>query len=131
MTDLTLPDDQDEDEEMSDEEPDSPDMPTTGWIGLKTVRLNDGSHRVIRLAIGSSPTTSGNIQICEELTYVDNIEVSNLPTESIEILVSDPPDSHVRLHLFSLGSVDRDVFLTRNTWDTPSIHWSRVALPQG
>ena len=55
MTDLTLPDDQDEDEEMSDEESGSPDMPTTGWIGLKTVRLNDDSHRVIRLGTGSSP----------------------------------------------------------------------------
>jgi len=62
---------------------------------------------------------------------VDNIKLSNLLTESIEILVSDPPDSHVRLHLFSLGSVDRDVFLTRIAWDTQSISWSRVALPQG
>ena len=53
VTDLTLPDDQDEDEEMTDEEPGSPDMPTKGWIGLKSVRLNDGSHRVIRLAMSS------------------------------------------------------------------------------
>ena len=130
MTDLTLPDDQDEDEEMSDEESGSPDMPTTGWIGLKTVRLNDDSHSH-KARNRLLTTTSGDIQICEELTYMDNIKLSNLLTESIEILVSDPPDSHVRLHLFSLGSVDRDVFLTRIAWDTQSISWSRVALPQG
>ena len=65
MTDLTLPDDQDGDEEMSEEEQGSPDMPTKGWIGLKTVRLNECSHRVIRLALGSSSATSGEIQIGE------------------------------------------------------------------
>jgi len=62
-TDLTNPDDQDGDEEMSDEEQASPDMSTKGWIGLKTVRLNDGSHRVISTALGSSSATSGEIQI--------------------------------------------------------------------
>ena len=113
MTDLTLPDYQDEDEEMSDEEPGSPDMPTKGWIGLRTVRLNDGRHRIIRLTRGSPSATSGDIQISEELTYVDDIEVSNLPTDSIKILLSGPPDSNVRLHLISLREVDRDVFLTR------------------
>jgi len=78
VTALTLPDDPDEDEELSDEEPGSPDIPTEGWIGLRTVRLNDGSHRVIRLTRGSPSATSGDIQIGEELTYVDDIEVSNL-----------------------------------------------------
>jgi len=65
VTYLTLPDDQDKDEEMSDKEQGSPDMPTKGWIGLKTVRLNECSHRVIRLALGSSSATSGEIQIGE------------------------------------------------------------------
>jgi len=77
VTNLTLPDDQDENEEMSDEEPGSPDMPTKGWIGLKTVRLNDSSHRVIRLTRGSPSATSGDTssdQISEELPYVDDIE---------------------------------------------------------
>jgi len=129
VTNLTLPDDQDEDEEMSDEEPGSPYMPTKGWIGLRTVRLNDGSHRVIRLTRGSPPATSGDIQIGEGPTCIDDIEVSNLPTESIEILLSGLPDSNVRLHLISLGGVDRDVFLTRVTWDKPSISWSRAILP--
>ena len=63
MIDLTLLDDQDGDEEMSDEELESPDMPTKGWIGLKTVRLNDGSHIVTRLAPDSSSATSGKNQI--------------------------------------------------------------------
>ena len=43
VNDLTLPDDQDQDE-ASNEKPGNPDMPTKGWIGLKSVRLNDGSH---------------------------------------------------------------------------------------
>jgi len=63
-TNLTLLDDQDEDEEISDEEPDSPDMPTKGWIGLRTVRLNAGRHRVIRLTVvtrGCPSATSGDI----------------------------------------------------------------------
>ena len=50
------------------------------------------------------------VQIGEELTHVDDIEVSNLPIESIHILLSGPPDSKVRLHLISLGGVGRDVF---------------------
>jgi len=41
------------------------------------------------------------------------MEVSNLLTESIEILLSGPPDSIVRLHLTSVGGVGRGVFLTR------------------
>jgi len=57
VTDLTLPDDQDKDEEASNEEPGNSDMPTKGWIWLKTVRLNDGSHRVIMLTMGSSSAT--------------------------------------------------------------------------
>ena len=129
VTDLTLLDDQDEDEEMSNEEPGSPDMPTKGCIGLGTFWLNDGSLGVLRLTRGSPPAISGDIQIGEELTYVDDIEVSNLPTESIEILFSGPPDSNVRLHLTSLGEVDRHVFLTRVAWDKPSISWSRAVLP--
>jgi len=129
VTDLTLPDDQDEDEEMTDEEPGSPDMPTKGWIGLKSVRLNDGSHRVIRLATGSSSATSGKFRIGEELTLVDDIDVRSLPTESIEILLSGPPYSSVRLHLISLGGVGRDVFRTGIAWDKPSISWSRAVLP--
>jgi len=71
VTDLTLLDDQDGDEEMSDEELGSPDMPTKGWIGLKTVRLNHGRHIVIRLAPDSSSATSGEIQksVCVALFY--------------------------------------------------------------
>ena len=49
-------------------------MPTKEWTGLKTIRLNDGSHRVIKLVIGSPSATSGDIQIGEELTHVDDIE---------------------------------------------------------
>ena len=129
VTYLTLRDEQDEDGEVSDEELGIPDMQAKGWIGLRTVRLNDGSHRVIRLTRGSPSATSGDIQIGEDLTYVDDIEVSNLPTESIEILLSGPSDSNVRLHLISLGGVDRDVFLARIAWDKPSISWSRAVLP--
>jgi len=62
VTNLTLPDDQDDgDEEMSDEDQGSPDMPTKGWIGLETVRLNDGSHRVLRVSLGSPSAASGEI----------------------------------------------------------------------
>ena len=129
VTYLTLPDDDGEDGEVSDEELNIPDMQTRGWIGLSTVRLNDDSHRDIRLTRGSPSATSGDIQIGEELTYVGNIEVSNLPTESIEILLLGPPDYNVRLHLISLGGFDRDVFLTRIAWDKPSISWSRAVLP--
>ena len=46
----------------------------------------------------------------EELTHVDDIEVSNLPIESIDVLPSGSPDFKVRLHLISLGGVGRDVF---------------------
>jgi len=130
VTDLTLPDDQDRDEEMSHQEPGSPKMPKKGWIGLKTVRPNDGSHRVIRLVPGSSSATSGEIQIDEELTLVDDIKVSNLPTELMEILLSGPLDCSVRLPLISLGGVGRDVFITRIVWDKPSISWSRAAQGQ-
>ena len=42
--------DLDGDEGISDEEQGSPDKPAKleGWIGLRTSRLNDGSHRFIR-----------------------------------------------------------------------------------
>jgi len=55
---------------MSDDELGNPDMPTKGWTRLKTTRLNDGSHRVIKLVIGSPSATSGDIQIGEEFTHV-------------------------------------------------------------
>jgi len=96
---------------------------------LKTTRLNDGSHRIIKLSSGSPSATSGDILMGEELTHVDDIEVSNLPIESIDVLVSGAPDSKVRLHLISLGGVGRDVFLNRITWDRPSISWSRAVYP--
>ena len=55
--------------------------------------------------------------------------MSNLLTESVEILFSGFPDSNVRLHLMSLGEVGRDVFVTRIACDKPAIRWSRVVLP--
>jgi len=65
----------------------------------------------------------------EELTHVDDIEVSNLQTVSIDVLLSGSPDSNVRLHLISLGGVERDVFLNKIAWDKPSISWSRAVYP--
>jgi len=56
----------------------------------------------------------------------NDIEVSNLPIESIDVLLSGSPDSKVRLYLISLGAVGRDVFLNRIAWDKPSISWSRA-----
>jgi len=106
-------------------------MPTKGWTGLKSTRLNDGSHRVIKLVIGSPSATSGDIQIGGELIHVDDIEVSNLPIESIDILLSGPQDSNVCLYQISLGGVGRDVFLNRIAWDKTriSISWSRAVNP--
>ena len=103
----------DVDEGISDDGQGNPDMLSKGWTGSKTTRLNDGSHRIIKLAIGSPSATSGDIQMGEELTHVDDIEVSNPPVESIDVLLSGAPDSKVRLHLISLGGVGRDVFLNR------------------
>jgi len=129
MTNLTLPNDPDEDEDMSDDEVGNPDMSTKGLTGLQTTRLNDGSHRVIKLVMGSPSATSGDIQIREELTHVDDIKVSNLRIESTDVLLSGPPDSNVCLYLISLGGVGRDVFLNRTVWDKPSISWSRAVHP--
>ena len=77
-------------------------------------RLNDGSHRVIKLVMGSSSATSGDIQINEELTHVGDIKVSNLPTELIEILLSGPLDANVRLYLISLDQIQ-----ARETYTPP------------
>jgi len=131
VIDLTSPNERssDEDEGTSDDEQGNPDMPSKGWTSLKTTRLNDGSHRVIKLANGSPSATSGDIQMGEELTHVDDIEVSNLPIESIDVLLSGSPDSKVRLHLISLGGVGTDVFLNRIAWDKPSTSWSRAVYP--
>jgi len=131
VIDLTSPNEtgSDVDDDISDDEQGNPDMPTKGWTGLKTTRLNDGSHRVIKLVIGSPSATSGDIHMGEELTHVDDIEVSNLPIESIDILLSDPPDSNVRLYLISLGGLGRDVFLNRIAWDKLLISWSRAVHP--
>jgi len=59
---LTLPNerDSDEEEDISGDEQGNPDMPPKGWTRLKTTRLNNGSHRVIRLVIGSPSATSGD-----------------------------------------------------------------------
>jgi len=65
----------------------------------------------------------------EELTHVDDIEVSNLQTVSIDVLLSGSPDSNVRLHLISLGGVGRDVFQNKIAWDKLSISWSRAVYP--
>jgi len=128
---LTSPNERgsDVDEGISDDEQGNPDMPSKGWTGLKTTRLNDGSHRVIKLAIGSPSATSGDIQMGEELTHVDDIKVSNLLMKSIDVLLSGPPDSNIRLHLINLGGVGRDVFLNRIAWDKPLISWSRAVYP--
>jgi hypothetical protein len=131
VIDLTSPNERgsDVDEGISDDEQGNPDMLLKGWTRLKTNRLNDGSHRVIKLAIASPSATSGDVQMGEEFNHVDDIEVSNLPMESIDVLLSGPPDSKVRLHLISLGGVGRDVFLNRIAWDKPSISWSRAVYP--
>jgi len=86
-------------------------------------QAHDGSHRVIRLTRGSPSATNGDIQIGEELTYVDDIEERNFSTESIEILLLGLPDSNVRLQVINLGGVGRDIFLPRVAWDKPSINW--------
>jgi len=128
---LTSPNerDSDVDEGISDDGQGNSDMPSKGWTGLKITRLNDGSLRIIKLAIGSPSATNGEILMGEELTHVDDIEESNLPIESIDVLLSGAPDSKVRLHLISLGGVGRDVFLNRIVWDKPSISWSRAVYP--
>jgi len=48
--------------DSSDEEQGSPDMPTKGWTGLKTARLNDDSHRVIRFAAELSAASSTSVR---------------------------------------------------------------------
>jgi len=116
----------DVDEGISDDGQGNSDMPSKGWTSLKTTRLNDVSHRIIKLAIGSPSATSGDILMGEELTHVDDIEVSNLPIESTDVLLSGPPDSKVRLQLISIGGVGRDICLNRIAWDKPSISWSRA-----
>jgi len=128
---LTSPNERgsDVDEGISDDKQGNPDMLLKGWTRLKTNRLNDGSHRVIKLAIASPSATSGDVQMGEEFNHVDDIEVSNLPMESIDVLLSGPPDSKVRLHLISLRGVGRDVFLNRIAWDKPSTSWSRAVYP--
>ena len=80
-------------------------------------------HIIIKLTIGSPSATSGDILMGEELTNVDDIQVGNLPIESIDVLrlLSGSPDSKVRLHLISLRGVGRDVSLNRITWDKLSI----------
>jgi len=127
VTDMTLQNSQDE--EISEKEQGSQDMPTKGWIGLNTIRLNDGSHRVIEMASGSVSAIGGELQIGEELTLIDDTESANLPTESVGVLLSDSPASSVRLNQVSLGGVGRDVIMTRTAWDKPAISWSRAVLP--
>jgi hypothetical protein len=63
VIDLTSPNERgsDADEDISNDEQGNPDMPTKGWTGLKTTRLNDGSHKVIKLVIGCPSATSGDI----------------------------------------------------------------------
>ena len=80
MTDLTLQDSQDE--ETSEDEQGSQDMPTKKGIGLKTTRLNGGSHRVIGMASSSASAASGELQIGEEITSIDNTDLANMPKES-------------------------------------------------
>jgi len=105
VIDLTSPSERgsDVDEGISDDGQGNPNMPPKGWTSLKTTRLNDGSYRIIKLAIGFPSATSGDILMGKELTHVDDIEVSNLPIESIDVLLSGTQDSKVRLHLISLG----------------------------
>jgi len=79
-------------------------MPTKGGIGLKTTRLNDGSHRVMGMASGSVSATS-ELQIGEEITSIDDIELANMPTESVGVLLSGSPGSSVCLHMVNLGGV--------------------------
>ena len=59
VIDRTSPNDRgsDVDEGISDDGQGNPDMPSKGWTGLKTTRLNDGSHRIIKLSSGSSSAT--------------------------------------------------------------------------
>jgi len=78
-------------------------MPRKGWIGLKTARLNNSSQRVIGPATGSSAATCGELQIGEEPFQIDDIDVVNLPTESVRVFLASSPGSSVHLQLISLG----------------------------
>jgi len=109
VTDLTIPDGHEDDEETSDEgllfvrEQATRTCPERDGIGLKTARLDDGSHRVMGLAMGSSTATSGKLQIGEESSQIDDIDVVNFLTESVSILLAGSPGFSVYLHLISLG----------------------------
>ena len=98
-------------------------MPKKEWIGLKIARLNDGSHRIMGLVTGSSAATSGELQIGEELSQIDDIDIVSLPTESVRVLLAGSPGSSVHLHIISLEGVGRDVCLTRIAWYKPVISW--------
>ena len=126
VSDLTLQDSQDE--ETSEDEQGSQDMPTKKGIGLKTTRLNGGSHRVIGMASSSASAASGELQIGEEITSIDNTELANMPKESVGVLLSGPPGSSVSLRMVSLGGVSHEVIVTRTAWDKPDISWSRAVL---
>jgi len=80
VTELTITDGQKHDEKTSDEEQGNQDMPKKEWIGLKIARLNDGSHIIMGLVMGSSAATSGELQIGEKLSQIDDIEIVHLPT---------------------------------------------------
>jgi len=104
-------------------------MPSKGGIGLRTTRLNDGSHRVIGLALGSSAASDGDLMIGEEVTHIDDVGVTNLPSEVVGILLAGMPDSEVRLGITSLGGADRTVSVVRIASDKPLISWSKAVLP--
>jgi len=75
------------------------------------------------LVTGSSAATSGELQIGEELSQIDDIDIVSLPTESVRVLLAGSPGSSVHLNIISLEGVGRDVCLTRIAWYKPVISW--------
>ena len=80
------------------------------------------------MASSSASAASGELQIGEEITSIDNTELANMPKESVGVLLSGPPGSSVSLRMVSLGGVSHEVIVTRTAWDKPDISWSRAVL---
>ena len=100
-----------------------------GGIGITTIMLANGQHRVQKVLRDAPAANAEVIKTGDTLIRVDNMLLKDIQPDAITALLMGPPESGVELELVSANGITRVITLTREAPCLNSVSWARAVLP--
>ena len=100
-----------------------------GGIGITTIMLANGQHRVQKMLRNAPAANAEVIKTGDTLIRVDNIFLKDVQTDAVTALLMGPLESGVESELVSVNGITRVITLTRAALCLNSVSWARAMLP--